>query len=616
MGTMPFNFHLTARAAAIGAMCALSLLISACRPMNTETHDDLPRFTKLDAFKPHRANFECKHEAAVNPPVTPEAEVLFQEALVAARLVMWPQQRDYTKAAALYEQAMKLGHWKAQFNLAGLYLKGQGVPQDQDKALQLTEDLMKKGVPAAWDNMGTYYMGGIGPLKQDATVAYAFWQKAADMGSMAAQTYIGDKLIATYDEPPSFWGNRAIGLKMLECAFAQGYGPAALKLGVTLNGNDPALNEDYARALKVLHEGVKWGSEDSANYLFASFDDGDALASNTIDKARSERYKALADALYTNPDLRFPNLDKVLPLPPARLPIWDGRKESLIEAAKAVVPTPPPPPKPVANPASKLTGKAHIPEGWMLPERPAIEVADQHESTRAPEAGFWRARLLHPFTDEHDAWNAAQLPLQYAKGELFDRTRPGLRDEDGRIVFQYMGQSVPMPAPDTAPLAYQHPLVERGIARFGDLFEPAVICKGSAICRQTGVWEGRVTDDHAHAAVFNQWHRQAYVQEGQSFPDPQAQHLDIAPREVTWRWLAQANAGDPSAFMHIKVDEPHVFAATQASVPVAEMDAQPHEAEPTSAEPDAPASPATPAQQPDTKKDKPGLLGRIWTTRG
>ena len=168
--------------------------------MKDHSQDEaLPRFTKLEAFNPHRPDFICKHEAEVNPPISAEAEALFQQALALDNHDLWPAQRNYPKIATLYEQAMKLGHWKAQFNLAGLYLRGIGVPQNIEEAIALTEDLMRKNVPAAWDNMGAYYMGGVGPLEQDATVAYAFWQKAADMGSMAAQTYIGAKLLAASD---------------------------------------------------------------------------------------------------------------------------------------------------------------------------------------------------------------------------------------------------------------------------------------------------------------------------------------------------------------------------------------------------------------------------------
>ena len=46
------------------------------------------------------------------------------------------------------------------------------------------------------------------------------------------------------------------------------------------------------------------------------------------------------DALEFNPDRRFPNLDKILPLPPAPLPPWGGTRESLLAAPMAVVPAP------------------------------------------------------------------------------------------------------------------------------------------------------------------------------------------------------------------------------------------------------------------------------------
>jgi tetratricopeptide (TPR) repeat protein len=412
----------------------------------------LPRFTRLDKFDPHRKDFVCKHEAEANPPITAEAEALFQQALALVSYEMWSENRIYAKAAELYEQAMKLGHWKAQFNLAGLYLQGLGVEQNPEKAIELTEDLMRKGVPAAWDNMGTMYMGGIGSLKQDATVAYAFWQHAADMGSMASQTYIGKKLLGNHDEPPSFWGNRAIGLKMLECAFAQGSGQAAFELGVTRN----VIDEDYSRALRILHEGVKVGSERSAGYLSSSFRRGDRPVQSGPDTSRADRYHALANALYHNPDLRFPNLDKVLPLPPAPLPQWDmSAPKTLIDAAKAVVPAASSPPQaPAPAPTSQRTSQLESAERGML---------------------------------------------------------------------------------------VTHTRVAQGIAREADLPKPLVRCSGAGRCLVTGIWQARVPDDHALAASFNQWHRQSYVLEGQSFPDPREQHLDIDPAQIIWTWWNQAN---------------------------------------------------------------------------
>jgi hypothetical protein len=174
-----------------------------------------------------------------------------------------------------------------------------------------------------------------------------------------------------------------------------------------------------------------------------------------------------------------------------------------------------------------------------------------------------------------------------------------------------MGQPVPIPVHDAEPLSYRNPLVERGIARYGDWPEPAVYCKGHAPCRKSGVWHASVADEHAQASVFNQWHRQAYVQEGQAFPDPQALHLGIAARDVTWRWLGQANTGDPDGVMFISVDEPQVFAVSAAEAQHAEQ----ADANPESAATIDVATTAQTLQQP-AASGKPGLLGRLWQRRG
>ncbi|WP_230411307.1 DUF6396 domain-containing protein [Collimonas humicola] len=66
----------------------------------------------------------------------------------------------------------------------------------------------------------------------------------------------------------------------------------------------------------------------------SEFREVDGLAPNGIDNAPADGYEAFTDALQHNPDLRFPNLDKVLPLPPAKLPHWNGNKNDLLNAAK------------------------------------------------------------------------------------------------------------------------------------------------------------------------------------------------------------------------------------------------------------------------------------------
>ncbi len=523
--------------------------------------NDLPRNQNLKAFDPHRKEFICKHEANSVPPIDVEAEQWFQQGLALTSQNLWADQRDYKKALQLWQQAADRKHWKAMLNLANAYAHGEGAVRDTERAVQIVEAAMKLSIPAAYDLMGTYHMEGLG-VKQDASRAYAFWELAADMGSATAQAYLGSALRAIYDDPKQgFWGNRKVGLMMLECGYAQGNGKAAFALGMTLVGSDKSLGEDNVRALRVLHDGVKFGSRESANALFVAFNNGKAIVNNSKDRARAERYSALGDALELEPDLRLPNLDKVLPLPPARLPMWDGSKERLIDAGKAVVMTPPKAPASAPNPASQRTGRAYIPKGQMLPERPQFEVMAQFETTRAPEPGYWIARLMYPITEQHQAWNALQLPMRYEAGELFDRSRLGLRPEDGRIQFHYLGQLTA--AAPTQDLVYEHPLVSRGIARYGDMPDPPQQCKGNSTCPETGIWVASVPEDHPMATVFNQWHRQAYVERGQAFPNPKAQHLDINARAVIWRYWAQANEVRGVDLTYISVDLPAAIATAK-----------------------------------------------------
>ncbi|AMP02422.1 sel1 repeat family protein [Collimonas pratensis] len=301
------------------------------------------RYSQLPLFNPHRTEFTCIQQAAVVPPIDPEADLWFEKGMAVTSEDKYEEDKDYKTAAALWTKAAQRKHWKAQNNLAGLYLRGKGVPLDVEKALQLTEEAMAWGVPQAWDNMGSYHMQGVGGLKPDATVAYAFWQKAADMGAPGAQTLLGGQLLASYDSPKNgFWANKKIGLQMLECALSQGQGAAARKLG--LEYERQKTSEGKLRALAYYQDGVKFGDQDSADALEIAFESGPLnYAAPFVDHDRERRYQVFGKALRDNPDLRFPNLDKVLPLPPAKLPYWDGEENHLLEAAGEVHPVSPEP---------------------------------------------------------------------------------------------------------------------------------------------------------------------------------------------------------------------------------------------------------------------------------
>lgn len=517
---------------------------------------NLPRNMSLRAFDPHRKEFVCKYQENILPRLDEEAERWFQEGLALTSHTLWPNQRDYAKAAQLWQQAADRNHWKAMLNLANSYAHGEGVIRDTERAVLILEKAMQLGIPAAFDVMGTYHMRGIG-VKQDVSRAYAFWQLAAEMGSPSAMAYLGSKTDAIYDSPPAFWGNRKIALQMLECGLNQGNADAAFNLGGTIAGEKEEFEQDNERARLVLQEGVRLGSYMSATFLFGAFDDGEPLSGVGKDKSRAERYFIISDALQRNPDLRFPNLDKILPLPPANLPMWNGDRNTLLDAAKPVLQKPDAPPPPEPNPAWLRTGRAHIPPGRQLPAQPQIQVLPQYESTAAPETGYWIARLMRPISDRHHAWNAAQLPLHYQQGELFDRSRSGLQDEDGRIQFHYLGEPVDLPAPVTVK---EDPRVTRRAARYVEFPQIERRYRSHSPCPRSGIWRPYLPDEHPLHESFNRWDRQTYVRKGMPFPDVIKQRPGIEPHELLWQWLGNANE-ERHGLEHVSLDSPAVEVA-------------------------------------------------------
>jgi TPR repeat protein len=85
------------------------------------------------------------------------------------------------RAVAMFSAAAKNGEPEAMFELAKLYEKGIGTPQDLEEALRLYQKSAELGFADAINDLGfLYYQGGIG-LKRDPQKAVALFLKAADL---------------------------------------------------------------------------------------------------------------------------------------------------------------------------------------------------------------------------------------------------------------------------------------------------------------------------------------------------------------------------------------------------------------------------------------------------
>jgi TPR repeat protein len=498
---------------------------------------DLPRNEKLPLFDPHRKTFACVYQTQHLPPIDPQAELWFQQALALDDPDVYYKNRDYPKIYQLYLQAAERNHWKAMLNLASLIVSNSpGVPEhDPEVAIRWVEKAMQLGIPDAYDVMGTYHQNGM--IKGgDATSAYAFFQRAADMGSPAAMTYLGYKMAATYDDPAEgFWGNLPVATQMLECAFAQGYGDAAAKLGLIYAR--PGTAEAKLRALKVMHEGVKLGSAECANSLSSEYrglglTDGTNLVGH-IDKARAQRYSKIGDmlGLYQG-RLKLPNLDKVLPPPPAPLPRWDGDTQTLIDGAKAVTQQPKP------QQGAVLQGREFVPAGHSVPslkQSSLVVTGDQ----LVPRDGYWLA-LYGPTSAPKDQLMNARgtSPEMYQAGERFEPSAFSWLGVD-QVQWHYLGEA--FLAPPQREDFLRH-MVEAGLLREIAKPESVLQCNGSQSCTKTGIWEARVAADHPLATLYNRWDQQAFVEKGQDFPHPRDRFMGIGHDELRWTYQGSPNA--------------------------------------------------------------------------
>ncbi|WP_211442699.1 SEL1-like repeat protein [Collimonas humicola] len=242
-------------------------------------------------------------------------------------------------------QASQKGDWGAVALLASFYREGLGVlpsnhvlDPDPVKAIELTRRGVEAGQPWAFYDMGVAYEHGDGGVPYDVDIAWAYYLKAAELGSPEAQMALAD----AYGNAKRFDSQEM----MEQCAYKQGSGAAALALGVDRR----ASKKDFKEAIKYFQDGVKFGNKDCADALSQLFEEGYWVTSNmeaktilrdlgiAADTERFQRYEAIADALAINPDLKLTRLDQVLPLPPAKLPSWNGFEDA-IEPASTAPPT-------------------------------------------------------------------------------------------------------------------------------------------------------------------------------------------------------------------------------------------------------------------------------------
>lgn len=254
--------------------------------------------------------FTCTKEQ--NPPLDKEADHWFKSARAIEK-----GERSGTNAQMidLYEKAAAKDHFKAIINLANIYGSGEGVEPDERRAVSLLEHGMRMNVPSAYYNMGTFLQQGIG-VKQDRVAALAYFRKAADMGSPDGQYAVGDKLMAEFSASPDKDKVLPIAISMLECSLGQGFSKAGMRLGSHFSGVGYVTNKE--RGLPYFQKAAALGDDQAIYMLQTAFEEGEYGL--TKDPARAACYKRLWNEIKADKTKKFPNIDRICPLPPKPLP--------------------------------------------------------------------------------------------------------------------------------------------------------------------------------------------------------------------------------------------------------------------------------------------------------
>jgi len=96
------------------------------------------------------------------------------------------EQGNFQRAYKQFTQLALQNNTEAQYNLAFMYFSGEGIPQDDEKAVFWFKQAAKSAHAGAQDTLAYLYLHGRG-LDADRIQAYAWYSVAAENGIFLAK---------------------------------------------------------------------------------------------------------------------------------------------------------------------------------------------------------------------------------------------------------------------------------------------------------------------------------------------------------------------------------------------------------------------------------------------
>ncbi|KMK50408.1 hypothetical protein RO21_12010, partial [[Actinobacillus] muris] len=318
--------HLGGTGTAIPAYCNAQVKVSETTMTKRDKLMYSERFERENQFS-------CRYE--YKPPLSAETQVLYEYALYQDLHNMWTGKKNdevWLNAAVYYRIAAANGDYKANIRLQYLLKTGRVSYSGQrlwseDLVNDLNKQLAEQLLATAYYNLQGNVEQGYGVAGTDGT-RWALLHRAAELGSREAQYVLGELIRGlNNDETEAF--RRDLTKRLFQCASEQGEPSASLYLGIMYKRE-----KNFTKALETFHQGAKNGSDSSARRLSVAFDGKreddkqDIYFLNlSIDLERAKRYEMIGQYLSRNKHLqpKVPDLDEIVPLPPAELPAWDGK---------------------------------------------------------------------------------------------------------------------------------------------------------------------------------------------------------------------------------------------------------------------------------------------------
>ncbi|NYH17880.1 SEL1-like repeat protein [Paraburkholderia bryophila] len=289
--------------------------------------------------------YTCVHETDHLPAIESQADQLYSygqylESRLPSRSNDVTLDR-FTEIARYYRLAAAYGDYRANLALMDLLyqVKDDGYDnvstpwrkQREDEFARLLGQLVAEKIPAGFDRQG-----GFASQDWNLPAALSNYRKAADLGNPHAQFEAAEMLNPSTTIGSTFKATREdaeVADSLYHCAAEQGHGSAISTIGRSLL-QDGKRDE----AIQVFHKGIARGDAGSASALEDLFAEQQKSRKGTKAGAeRVSRYEVIRVFLidHQNTGVTLPDIEKIVPLPPASLPAWNGTFQWALDDAKA-----------------------------------------------------------------------------------------------------------------------------------------------------------------------------------------------------------------------------------------------------------------------------------------